>query len=167
MSRPVAILLGSDSDWPYFEKGLALLKEMGVPALLEVSSAHRSPQRTVKLVRKFEQQGAVAIIAAAGGAAHLPGVVAAHTLLPVLGVPIPSPLQGFDSLLSMVQMPGGIPVAVFGIGEAGATNSLLFALSLLAENDSRLRERLAQFRRRQQQEVAAKSDRLKAAREKK
>ncbi len=136
MKAKIAFILGSDSDYPFIENGIALLRQFGIPLEIEISSAHRTPERTLQLVREFEAKGIGVIIAAAGGAAHLPGVVAAHTLLPVLGVPMSSPLSGLDSLLSMVQMPAGIPVATFGIGAAGATNAALFAVSLLALNDS-------------------------------
>jgi phosphoribosylaminoimidazole carboxylase PurE protein len=161
MSAAIAFLLGSDSDFPAVEKGLALLRGMQVPVEVEVSSAHRTPERTLELVRGFEERGVGVIIAVAGGAAHLAGVVASHTLLPVLGVPVASPLQGLDSLLSMVQMPAGVPVAVFGIGEAGATNAALFAAGLLAAADPPLKEKLLAFRAEQRRGVEAKSRRLK------
>ncbi len=119
MNAKIAYLLGSDSDFPQVEKGIALLRRLQVPLRIEVSSAHRTPERTLQLVREFEAQGVEVIIAAAGGAAHLPGVVASHTVLPVLGVPMTSPLSGLDSLLAIVQMPAGVPVATFGIGAAG------------------------------------------------
>jgi len=167
VNRPIAILLGSDSDFPFFRNGVKLLKKMGVPARIEVSSAHRTPRRTIELIKRFEKEGAMAIIAAAGGAAHLAGVAAAHTLLPVLGVPIPSPLMGVDSLLSMAQMPAGVPVAVFGIGEAGATNSILFVLSLMARDNDGLRKKLARFRREQERSVAEKNKRLQSTLKKK
>ena len=128
---------------------------------MEVSSAHRTPERTLQLVREFEAQGVEVIIAAAGGAAHLPGVVASHTLLPVLGVPMTSTLSGFDSLLSIVQMPAGIPVATFGIGAAGATNAALFAVSLLAAHDPVLKKKLQAYRDEQREKVLEKSRELK------
>ena len=161
MSAAVAFILGSDSDFPAVEKGIALLRRLGVAVEVEVSSAHRTPERTLELVRGFERSGVGVIIAAAGGAAHLPGVVAAHTLLPVLGVPMASPLSGLDSLLAMVQMPAGVPVAVFGIGEAGATNAALFAAELLAAGDPALKERLLAHRAEQKESVLAKGRRLK------
>jgi 5-(carboxyamino)imidazole ribonucleotide mutase len=161
MSTQVAFLLGSDSDFPAVEKGLDLLRQLRVKAEVEVSSAHRTPERTLELVRGFEKKGVQVIIAAAGGAAHLPGIVAAHTLLPVLGVPMASPLSGLDSLLAMVQMPSGVPVAVFGIGEAGAANAALFAAELLAARDPALKKRLQAFRAEQRRNVEAKGRRLK------
>jgi phosphoribosylaminoimidazole carboxylase PurE protein len=162
----VAFILGSDSDFPAVEKGVALLRRLQVAVEVEVSSAHRTPERTLELVRAFEKSGVGVIIAAAGGAAHLAGVVAAHTLLPVLGVPMASPLSGLDSLLAMVQMPAGVPVAVFGIGEPGATNAALFAAQMLAAADPALGERLRAFRAEQRETVAAKGRRLKERLEK-
>lgn len=161
MSARVAFLMGSDSDFPALEKGIALLRRFGVEVEVEVSSAHRTPERTLELVRRFEREGVGVIIAAAGGAAHLAGVVAGHTLLPVLGVPMSSPLLGLDSLLAMAQMPAGVPVAVFGIGEPGATNAALFAAALLAAADAGLRQRLEAFRAEQRQGVLEKGRRLK------
>ncbi len=161
MSPRVALLMGSDSDFPALEKGIELLRRLQVEVEVEVSSAHRTPERTLELVRAFEKSGVQVIIAAAGGAAHLPGVVAGHTLLPVLGVPMASPLSGLDSLLAMVQMPSGVPVAVFGIGESGALNAALFAAEMLAGNDPGLRERLQNYRADQRAGVLAKSRKLK------
>jgi phosphoribosylaminoimidazole carboxylase PurE protein len=161
MKTKIAYLLGSDSDFPQVEKGIALLRRLQVPLRIEVSSAHRTPERTLQLVREFEAQGVEVIIAAAGGAAHLPGVVASHTVLPVLGVPMSSPLSGLDSLLAIVQMPAGVPVATFGIGAAGGTNAALFALSLLAVHDPALREKLLAYRSEQRDAVQEKSRELK------
>jgi len=166
MTPRVAFILGSDSDFPAVEKGIALLRRLQVGTRVEVSSAHRTPERTVELVRDFEQSGIAVIIAAAGGAAHLPGVVAGHTLLPVLGVPMASPLSGLDSLLAMVQMPAGVPVAVFGIGESGAVNAALFAAELLAAADPGLREKLLAYRAEQRESVLAKGRQLKERLEK-
>lgn len=157
----IGIILGSDSDFPHVEKGVMLLKEFEIPFEIEVSSAHRTPERTIELVKSFEEQGIRVIIAAAGGAAHLPGVIAAHTVLPVLGVPIPSDLSGLDSLYSIVQMPGGIPVAAFGIGSAGGLNSALFAVEILALENPDLQKKLAQYREKQKKTVLEKSARLK------
>ena len=162
MGIKIGIILGSDSDYPTMEKGIALLNSFGVPFEAEVSSAHRTPERTLQLIRKFETEGVQVFIAAAGGAAHLPGVIAAHTLRPVLGVPIDSPLAGVDSLYSIVQMPGGIPVATFGIGKSGGVNAILFALEILALSDDRLRDRLDTYRREQKEQVEEKSKRLRA-----
>jgi phosphoribosylaminoimidazole carboxylase PurE protein len=159
--KKIGIILGSDSDLPYMEKGIQTLKEFDIPFEIEVSSAHRTPERTVELVKSFEEQGIRVIIAAAGGAAHLPGVIASHTLLPVLGVPINSALSGLDSLYSIVQMPGGIPVAAFSIGSSGGINSVLFAIEILATTDESLKTALADFRKRQVAAVMEKSKRLK------
>lgn len=161
MNKKIGIILGSDSDFPYVEKGLKLLREFGIPFDIEVSSAHRTPDRTIELVRRFEKEGIQVIIAAAGGAAHLPGVIAAHTLLPVLGVPITSALSGLDSLYSIVQMPGGIPVAAFSIGNSGGVNSILFAMEILALNDDDVKKKLTDFRENQRNTVMEKSERLK------
>jgi phosphoribosylaminoimidazole carboxylase PurE protein len=166
MSAKVAFMLGSDSDFPAVEKGIALLRKLHVSVTVEISSAHRTPERTLELVRGFEKDGVQVIIAAAGGAAHLPGVVAAHTVLPVLGVPMASPLSGLDSLLAMVQMPAGVPVAVFGIGEGGATNAALFAAALLATSDPDLKEKLRGYRDEQREQVLEKSRKLKVRLEK-
>jgi len=157
----IGIILGSDSDLPYVEKALQLLKDLNVPFEIEVSSAHRTPHRTVELVKDFEKKGIQVIIAAAGGAAHLPGVIASHTLLPVLGVPITSALSGLDSLYSIVQMPSGIPVAAFSIGNSGGINSVLFALEILSLNDPQLKKKLQEFREKQKMSVLEKSRRLK------
>jgi phosphoribosylaminoimidazole carboxylase PurE protein len=159
-SIQIAILMGSDSDFPTLEKGVALLKKEGIPFRIEVSSAHRTPERTLELIREFEKQGAQVIICAAGGAAHLPGVVAAHTLLPVLGIPIDSNISGIDSLYSIVQMPAGIPVAAFGIGKAGAMNAILFALHLIALQDERIAEIISRFRQEQSRQVLKKNTAL-------
>ena len=161
MKAKIACILGSDSDFPQVEKGIALLRRLGLDVQVEVSSAHRTPERTLQLVREFEAQGVRVIIAAAGGAAHLPGVVASHTLLPVLGVPMASPLSGVDSLLAMVQMPAGVPVATFGIGEAGAVNAALFAASLLSAHDPALEEKLQAYRAEQRDKVLEKGRKLK------
>ncbi len=161
MNTKIGIILGSDSDFPYLEKGIKILDDFQVAYNLEVSSAHRTPARTVALVKEFEKNGVQIIIAAAGGAAHLPGVVAAHTLLPVLGVPIDSALSGVDSLYSIVQMPGGIPVAAFGIGNSGGTNAVLFALQILSLADGTIRQKLQDYRIKQELAVKDKSDKLK------
>lgn len=157
----IGIILGSDSDLPYMEKGIRTLQGFNLPFEIEVSSAHRTPHRTVELVKDFEKKGIRVIIAAAGGAAHLPGVIASHTLLPVLGVPITSALSGLDSLYSIVQMPGGIPVAAFSIGNSGGVNSVLFAIEILALQDEELKEALVDYREKQKVGVLEKSKRLK------
>lgn len=159
--KKIGIILGSDSDLPYMKNAIRLLQEFNIPFEIEVSSAHRTPHRTVELVKDFEKKGIQVIIAAAGGAAHLPGVIASHTLLPVLGVPITSALSGLDSLYSIVQMPSGIPVAAFSIGSSGGVNSVLFALEILALNDKELKAALVEFREKQKLGVLEKSNRLK------
>ncbi len=152
----VAIIMGSDSDWPVMKAAAAMLDDFGVAYEARVVSAHRTPDLMFEFAETARARGIQAIIAGAGGAAHLPGMVAAKTTLPVLGVPVPSKhLQGQDSLLSIVQMPKGIPVATFAIGEAGAANAGLFAVSLLANADHKLAEQLAEFRRKQTEKVLA------------
>lgn len=150
----VAIIMGSDSDWPVMKAAAAMLDDFGVPYEARVVSAHRTPDLMFEFAETARARGLKAIIAGAGGAAHLPGMVAAKTTLPVLGVPVPSKhLQGQDSLLSIVQMPKGIPVATFAIGEAGAANAGLFAVALLATTDNALAEKLAAFRHKQTEKV--------------
>ncbi len=155
MSSPlVGIIMGSDSDWPVLQAAAKRLKEMEVPWEARVLSAHRTPDLAARYAEEAAGRGLRCIIAAAGGAAHLAGVLAAKTTLPVLGVPMPSKhLQGLDSLLSIVQMPAGIPVATFAIGEAGAANAALFAVAMLALTDPALARRLADFRRAQAERV--------------
>jgi 5-(carboxyamino)imidazole ribonucleotide mutase len=154
-SQPlVAIIMGSDSDWPVMKAAAAMLDDFGVPYEARVVSAHRTPDLMFEFAEQAAGRGFRAIIAGAGGAAHLPGMVAAKTTVPVLGVPVPSKhLQGQDSLLSIVQMPKGIPVATFAIGEAGAANAGLFAVALLATTDASLAEKLNDFRRKQTEKV--------------
>jgi 5-(carboxyamino)imidazole ribonucleotide mutase len=150
----VAIIMGSDSDWPVMKAAAAMLDDFGVPYEARVVSAHRTPDLMFEFAETAHVRGLRAIIAGAGGAAHLPGMVAAKTTLPVLGVPVPSKhLQGQDSLLSIVQMPKGIPVATFAIGEAGAANAGLFAVALLATTDKVLAEKLLAFRQKQTEKV--------------
>ena len=150
----VGILMGSKSDWEVMKASSETLAKFGVAHECRVLSAHRTPAATIEYVGAAEARGLEVLIGAAGGAAHLAGVVAAHTTLPVLGVPMPSRhLQGMDSLLSTVQMPQGIPVATFAIGEAGAANAALFAIALLALSDSALAQKLAAFRDRQAERV--------------
>ncbi len=157
MSKPlVAIIMGSSSDWDVMQQAAHALRDFGVAYDARVISAHRSPELLLTHVRDMIAQGAQCFIAGAGGAAHLAGVIAGQTTLPVLGVPIPSKyLKGIDSLLSIVQMPKGIPVATFAIGEAGASNAALFAIAMLAINDSALAERLTTFRKKQAEIIAA------------
>jgi len=152
----VAIIMGSDSDWPVMQAAAQMLKDFGVSYEARVVSAHRTPDLMFSFAETAAQKGFRAIIAGAGGAAHLPGMVAAKTTLPVLGVPVPSKhLQGQDSLLSIVQMPKGIPVATFAIGEAGAANAGLFAIAMLATTDAELADKLHQFRLKQTEKVLA------------
>ncbi len=152
-STLVAVVMGSKSDWETMQHTDAMLTNFGVPHVCRVMSAHRTPALAAEFASSAEEQGLEVIIAAAGGAAHLAGVIAAHTTLPVLGVPMKSVLQGLDSLLSTVQMPGGIPVGTLAIGEAGAKNAALLAIAILANQRPELREKLKQFRREQEQKV--------------
>jgi 5-(carboxyamino)imidazole ribonucleotide mutase len=153
-SKPlVAIIMGSKSDWDTMRNAVETLKELGVPNEARVLSAHRTPDATAEFARGAADRGLRVIIAGAGGAAHLAGVIAAHTWLPVLGVPIQSKLQGLDSLLSTAQMPGGIPVGTLAIGEAGAKNAALLAAAILATSDDTLRQKLEAFRRKQSEAV--------------
>ncbi|KLT72060.1 N5-carboxyaminoimidazole ribonucleotide mutase [Neisseria arctica] len=150
----VGIIMGSNSDWPVMQHAAQFLQQFGVSFEARVVSAHRTPDLMFEYAETARERGIKAIIAGAGGAAHLPGMVAAKTIVPVLGVPVPSKyLRGEDSLLSIVQMPKGVPVATFAIGEAGAANAALFAVSLLANEDAELAEKLAKFRTAQEQAV--------------
>lgn len=157
MDKPlVAILMGSANDWEIMQHAARSLQDFGISYDARVISAHRSPDLLVNYVREMCEQGVRCFIAGAGGAAHLAGVIASQTTLPVLGIPIPSKyLKGIDSLLSIVQMPKGIPVATFAIGEAGAANAGLFAVSMLAMNDVQLASRLDEFRKQQAEAIAA------------
>jgi len=150
----IGIIMGSNSDWPVMRHAAQFLEQFGITYEARVVSAHRTPDLMFEYAETARERGIQAIIAGAGGAAHLPGMVAAKTTLPVLGVPVPSKyLRGEDSLLSIVQMPKGIPVATFAIGEAGAANAALFAVSLLSNHDPKLAAKLADFRERQKQTV--------------
>lgn len=153
--RPlVAVIMGSRSDWETMRHTAQMLGDLGVPHLCRIVSAHRTPDLMAEFAKSAEAEGFEVIIAAAGGAAHLPGMVAAHTTLPVLGVPIESAvLRGVDSLLSIVQMPGGIPVGTLAIGKAGATNAALLAASILANSRPEYRARLHAFREAQTRKV--------------
>uniref|UniRef100_E6QUV3 Phosphoribosylaminoimidazole carboxylase catalytic subunit (AIR carboxylase) (AIRC) n=1 Tax=mine drainage metagenome TaxID=410659 RepID=E6QUV3_9ZZZZ len=155
MSAPkIGIVMGSQSDWPVMQQAAGQLEALGVPFEARVVSAHRTPDLLFEYAASAQARGLQAIIAGAGGAAHLPGMLAAKTTVPVLGVPIPSRyLKGIDSLLSIVQMPKGIPVATFAIGEAGAVNAALFAAAMLALNQPGLARRLDQFRAQQTKTV--------------
>ena len=152
----IGIIMGSNSDWAVMQHAAAVLKQFGIAYETRVVSAHRTPDLMFEYAETARKRGLQAIIAGAGGAAHLPGMVAAKTTLPVLGVPVPSKyLRGEDSLLSIVQMPKGIPVATFAIGEAGAANAALFAAALLANHDAAIAQKLANFRETQRQTVLA------------
>ena len=152
----VGVVMGSNSDWEVMQNAAKQLKAFGVEFECRVVSAHRTPDLLFQYAETAQERGLACIIAGAGGAAHLPGMLAAKTTVPVLGVPVPSKyLRGEDSLLSIVQMPKGIPVATFAIGEAGAANAGLFAVAMLANQDPALAEKLAAFRRQQEETVLA------------
>ena len=155
----VGIIMGSKSDWPTMEAAAKVLEEFGIGYEAEVVSAHRTPDKMMKYAASARERGLQVIIAGAGGAAHLPGMVAAKTSLPVLGVPVKSrALSGLDSLLSIAQMPAGIPVATFAIGEAGAKNAGIFAASILALEDKVIARKLEKFRSAQTKTVLKGSD---------
>ena len=154
-SPRVGVVMGSRSDWDTLRHAAEVLEGLGIPFEAKVVSAHRTPDRLYRYAREAEGRGLQIIIAGAGGAAHLPGMVAALTILPVLGVPVESKvLRGVDSLLSIVQMPRGVPVGTLAIGAAGAANAALLAAAILARSDPALRERLAAFRAKQTEDVA-------------
>lgn len=159
MSNPiVAIVMGSTSDWPVMQHATEYLEQFGIEYQAQVVSAHRTPDLLTEFANAAGAKGIACIIAGAGGAAHLPGMLAANTTVPVLGVPVPTEhLQGQDSLYSIVQMPKGVPVATFAIGKAGAINAALFAVSMLAVNDSALAQKLEDFRTQQRDSVLAMS----------
>jgi 5-(carboxyamino)imidazole ribonucleotide mutase len=151
----VAVIMGSTSDWETMSNCVKTLDELGIANEAHALSAHRTPDAVAKFAREAAERGVRVIIAAAGGAAHLAGVVAAHTWLPVLGVPMKSALDGLDSLLSIAQMPGGIPVGTLAIGNAGAKNAALLAAAILATSDEKIRARLEDFRKKQTEAVLA------------
>ncbi len=157
MTTPlVGIVMGSDSDWPTMEHAAKRLDEFGVAYETKVVSAHRTPDMMFEYAENADSRGLRCIIAGAGGSAHLPGMLASKTIVPVLGVPVRSKqLDGLDSLLSIVQMPAGIPVATFAVGEAGAHNAALFAVAMLARHDDALAQKLAHFRAAQSAKVRA------------
>jgi len=160
-SPQVGILMGSDSDLPAMQEAAKILAEFGVPFELRICSAHRTPDRLIRYAREAEGRGIRVLIAGAGGAAHLAGVLAAHAMMPVIGVPMESgPLNGLDALLSTVQMPGGVPVACVAIGRAGARNAGLLAVQILALREPLLKQKFLDFRARMAAEVAAKDRRL-------
>ncbi len=152
----VGVVMGSQSDWDVMQHAARVLKDFGVPYEAQVVSAHRTPDTMFEYAEAARGRGLACIIAGAGGSAHLPGMIASKTTLPVLGVPVPSRhLAGQDSLYSIVQMPKGIPVATFAIGEAGAANAALFAIALLANNDADLAKKLSDYRDKLREQVAA------------
>ena len=157
----IAIFIGSDSDYEVVKDALEILKEFEVPFALEVTSAHRSPSRTVELVKSYEEKGVEVFIAVAGKAAHLAGVVASHTVLPVIGVPVESStLGGLDALLSTVQMPKGVPVATMGLGKAGASNAALLAVQILGLKDAVLMSKMRDYREKMASQVESKSKKI-------
>ena len=158
----VAIVMGSDSDLEIMNEAAKALDGFGIPYEMDVTSAHRSPARTAEFSRNAATRGIKVIIAGAGGAAHLAGVIAAETTLPVIGVPIPSVLNGLDSLLSIVQMPAGIPVATVAIGKAGATNAGILAAQMLALSDAGLAKKMQAHKEKLARGVEEKSSKLKA-----
>jgi phosphoribosylaminoimidazole carboxylase PurE protein len=161
----VSIVMGSDSDLEIMNEAAKALEGFGIPYEIDVTSAHRSPARTSEFTRKAASRGIKVIIAGAGGAAHLAGVIAAETTLPVIGVPIPStPLNGMDSLLSIVQMPAGIPVATVAIGKAGATNAGILAAQMIGLSDQQVAEKLKQHKERLARGVEEKSRKLQESR---
>ena len=158
MKPLVGIIMGSDSDLAVMQEAAKVLKQFEIPYEIGVYSAHRSPHRTLEYVRSARERGLKVIIAGAGSSAHLAGVTAAETTLPVIGIPIDSsPLSGLDSLLSTVQMPPGVPVATMGVGNSGATNAAVFAVQILALGDERLARRLADYKDQLEKSVAEKS----------
>ena len=166
MSQPkVAIVLGSDSDYPVIQDMIKRLNDFNIEHEITISSAHRSPNRTQKYAENLESRGLQVVIACAGAAAHLAGVVAAHTILPVIGVPIDfSPLNGLDALLSTSMMPAGVPVATMGIGKAGASNAAVLAVQILARNDPALAESLHRYKKQLAEGVEEKDRKLKKER---
>jgi phosphoribosylaminoimidazole carboxylase PurE protein len=161
MKPKVLIIMGSDSDLPVMEETARILDEFTVPYTMTVASAHRTPARTMKLVKDAEKNGVDVIIGAAGMAAHLPGVIASHTVLPVIGIPLDSsPLRGIDALLSIVQMPPGIPVATVSVGKAGARNAAILAVQIIARQDPKLTKQLQDYRRMMVKEVEEKAGRI-------
>jgi 5-(carboxyamino)imidazole ribonucleotide mutase len=159
----VGILMGSDSDLPTMQEAVTILQDFAVPLEVRICSAHRTPDRLARYAREVEGRGLRVLIAGAGGAAHLAGVLAAHVTIPVIGVPMEAgPLHGLDALLSTVQMPGGIPVATVAIGRAGARNAALLAVQILALSDRRLQRKLRDYRARMATEVAAKDQKVQS-----
>ncbi|MGD1076427.1 MAG: 5-(carboxyamino)imidazole ribonucleotide mutase [Thermodesulfovibrionales bacterium] len=164
MKPQVLIVMGSDSDLVIVKEAETILKEFGIPCEMTIASAHRTPERVLTLAQGAEKRGVEVIIAAAGASAHLAGVIAAHTILPVIGVPInASPLQGFDSLLSTVQMPPGVPVATMALGKAGAKNAAILAAQIIGRQDRGIAKKLLAYKKRMADEVTKKAEALKGA----
>ncbi|MCE5195388.1 MAG: 5-(carboxyamino)imidazole ribonucleotide mutase [Nitrospiraceae bacterium] len=163
MKPQVLILMGSDSDMSVMEHTANVLDEFGIAFSMTVASAHRSPKRVVMLTKEAEDNGVNVIIAGAGAAAHLAGVIAAHTILPVIGVPIDSsPLQGFDSLFSIVQMPPGVPVAAMAVGKAGAKNAGILAAEIIGIKDKNIAEKLKKYKKKMEEKIEKKAEDLNA-----
>ncbi|MBP1608583.1 MAG: phosphoribosylamine--glycine ligase [Acidobacteria bacterium] len=161
----VAIVLGSDSDYPVIQEMTLILEDFGIPYEINISSAHRSPDRTHRYAATLEERGIQVVIACAGAAAHLAGVIASHTILPVIGVPMDSsPLKGIDSLLSTAMMPAGVPVATMGIGKAGATNAGVLAVQILARNDPALANNLKEYKKQMADRVEERDRELRKSR---
>lgn len=161
MKPKVLIIMGSDSDLPVMEETARVLDGFGIAYHMTVASAHRTPARVLKIVKEAEKNGVEVVIAGAGMAAHLPGMIASHTILPVIGVPLEaSPLKGMDALLSMVQMPPGIPVATVSLGKAGARNAGILAAQIMARNDSRLTKKLLGHRKKMAREIEEKAKKI-------
>ncbi|MDI6890851.1 MAG: 5-(carboxyamino)imidazole ribonucleotide mutase [Thermodesulfovibrionales bacterium] len=161
MKPQVLIVIGSDSDIPVMEKAGEILKELGISYIMTVASAHRTPERTIRLASEAEEKGIEMIIAGAGMAAHLAGVLASHTILPVIGVPIDSsPLNGLDSLLSTVQMPPGVPVAAMAIGKAGAKNAAILSARIIGRKDSEVAKKLKEYKKKMSEEVEKRAKEL-------
>jgi phosphoribosylaminoimidazole carboxylase PurE protein len=161
MKMKVLIIMGSDSDLPVMDETAKVLAEFGIPFRITVASAHRTPERTLRIVKEAEKSGAEVIVSGAGMAAHLPGVIASHTILPVIGVPLEaSPLHGMDALLSIVQMPPGIPVATVAVGKAGARNAGILACQIIARKDAALSKKLTEHRKKMAREVQEKAARV-------
>jgi len=156
----VAIVMGSDSDLPIMKESIEILEEFAIPYEIKILSAHRTPNLLIDYIKKIEKKGIEVIIAGAGGAAHLPGVIAGHTILPVIGVPIKSILNGLDSLLSIVQMPSGVPVATVSIN--GAKNAALLAIQILSIKYPELKEKLKNYREKMKQSIIEKNQKLES-----
>ena len=156
----VALLVGSDSDLPVIQEGIQILKDLDVSYEVHIYSAHRTPEQTIEFAKSAQKNGFKVIIAGAGMAAHLAGVVAAHTLLPVIGVPMEGKLEGLDSLLSTVQMPKGIPVATMAIGKTGAINAALYAVQILSLSDENILKKIKNYRQKMSEEVLKKDRKL-------